>query len=119
MLAAFGMSLLDNQRDLTIVIIETNSDQSLMRGALRELKDAEITVVDALFGEGVMKLHQQGLVLRPDGAQRQRAAVAHFNLSDVLGRVWAHGGTWQCGGINRLIVNDYSGIKRDQPLSRC
>src|SRR5215217_6515505 len=89
------IGVLGDQRHLAVVVYEADARQALVGRALVEVHHVEVAHVDALFREGLVEAHHQGLVFGTDRAYRHGRAVAQLFVKDVLLRVRTDRGSWE------------------------
>src|ERR1035438_4225979 len=109
--------VLGDERDLAVVVIETDTHEASVGDALLKLERAEVTQIDAPLGEAFVELDHDRLVLGPDRADGHLLAVFHLPGADVLGRIGANGqlGQLVLGGLR--IVQDDAGVESDQVIA--
>src|SRR5215208_4685145 len=112
------VGLLGDQRHLTVVVYKADARQALVGGALVEVHHVEVAHVDALFREGFVEAHHQGLVFGSDRAYRHGRAVAQLFVGDVLFRVRTNRGSWEVFFLRLGVVQNDTGVEGYQALWR-
>src|ERR687897_3496176 len=107
-----------DQRHLAVVIYKADARQALVGRALVEVHHVEIAHVYALFREGLVEAHHQGLVFGTDRAYRHRRAVAQLFVKDVLLRVRTDRGSWEDFFLRLGVVQNDTGVEGYQALRR-
>src|SRR5918994_1466172 len=109
---------LGDQRHLTVVVYKADARQALVGGALVEVHHVEVAHVDALFREGLVEAHHQGLVFGSDRAYRHGRAVAQLFVGDVLFWVRTDRGSWEVFVLRFRVVQNDTGVEGYQALWR-
>ena len=112
------VGLLGDQRHLAVVVYKADARQALVGRTLVEVHHVEVAHVDALFGEGLVEAHHQGLVLGPDRAYRHWRAVAQLFVGDVLLRVRTDRRSWEVLFLRLGVVQNDTGVEGYQALGR-
>jgi hypothetical protein len=86
--------------------------------ALVEVHHVEVAHVDALFREGLVESHHQGLVFGPDRAYSHGRAVAQLFVGDVLFRVRTDRGSWEVFVLRFRVVQNDTGVEGYEALRR-
>src|SRR5829696_852262 len=107
-----------DQRHLAVVVYKADACQAFVGRALVEVHHVEEAHVDALFREGFVEAHHQGLVFRTDRAYRNGRAVAQLFVGDVLFRVRTDRGSWEIFFLRLGIVQNDAGVEGYQALLR-
>src|SRR5918999_1407378 len=107
-----------DQRHLTVVVYKADARQALVGRALVEVHHVEVAHVDALFREGPVEAHHQGLVFGTDRAYRHGRAVAQLFVGDVLLRVRTDRGSWEIFFLRLGVVQNDTGVEGYQALRR-
>src|SRR5215204_791056 len=106
------------QRHLTVVVNKADARQALVGRALVEVHHVEVAHVDALFREGLVEAHHQGLIFGTDRAYRHGRAVAQHFLGDILFRVRTDRGSWELFVLHLRVVQNDTGVEGYQALRR-
>src|SRR5918994_1188080 len=107
-----------DQRHLAVVVYKADACQALVGRALGEVHHVEVAHIDALFREGLVESHHQGLVFGSDRAYRHRRAVAQLFVGDVLFRVRTDRGSWEIFVLRLGVVQNDTGVEGYQALRR-
>src|SRR5215208_2876695 len=107
-----------DQRHLAVVVYKADACQAFVGRALVEVHHVEVAHVDALFREGLVEAHHQGLVFGPDRAYRHGRAVVQLFVGDVLFRVRTDGGSWEVFVLRLRVVQNDTGVEGYQALRR-
>src|SRR5665213_2641167 len=107
-----------HERDFPVVIIEADACQAFVRDALFQVQRAEVTVIDAFFGQRLVKLHHQRLVFGTDRADGHGRFVLQFPRPDVLHRIRADGWLGQFVFRRFGIVQNDARVERINPFRR-
>src|SRR5687767_15967336 len=73
-----------DERDLPIVVDETESREPRMTGPLLQRQRGEIAIIDALVGERRMKPHHRRFILGADGPNQDGRAIRQFARGRIL-----------------------------------
>ena len=103
-----------DEGDFAVVVVEAHAGEALVGNALIELQLAEVAVVDAFLGQGLVELDQQRFVFRPNGPDGDGSSVLQLPRGDVLSRVRPDGGLGQLVFRHVLGVHDDAGVQRDE-----
>src|SRR5918995_1654106 len=114
----FWIGVLGDKRHLTVVVYKADARQALVGRALVEVHHVEVAHVDALFREGLVEAHHQGLVFGTDRAYRHGRAVAQLFVKDVLLRVRTDRGSWEVFFLRLRVVQNDTGVEGYQALRR-
>src|SRR5829696_8583576 len=107
-----------DQSHLAVVVYKADACQALVGCALGEVHHVEVAHIDALFREGLVESHHQGLVFGPDRAYRHGRAVAQHFVGDVLFRVRTDRGSWEVFVLRFRVVQNDTGVEGYQALWR-
>ena len=86
---ALGDLELGDERDFTVVIVEADARQALVRHALAQQERVQVAQVHAPVGKRLVELDHQGLILGQDGPQDQVPALqqAIASITTTNGRM--------------------------------
>src|SRR5262245_38911211 len=116
--AGIRFVVINNQGDLTVVIIETNPGQSFVRYALWQLEGRKIAVINALLREGFMEFYHQRFVLRPNGTQGYRCPIGQRPGFDILNGVRTNRWLGQLSFSNFFAMQNDTSIEGNEPFRR-
>src|ERR1700720_1939030 len=89
------VEILGQQPDFAVVIEKTDPDQPLVCGSDAQLHVLEISQVDALIGEALVKFDHQRLIFCANRADVHLLTILHYPRGYILHWVWPDCGPWQ------------------------
>src|ERR1017187_2630833 len=114
----FGVLVFRHQRDLAIIVVEANTREPVMGDALTQRDHMKIAEGHALFGQGMVEVHHQWLILGTNGTDDNRRAVLHIGRAAVLSWIGSNRELRQAVFGHARLMQHHARVKRDQPLGR-
>jgi len=108
--------IINHQRQLAIVIVETDAREPFVRDALAQIQRAKVPVAHAPLGERFVEFHHQGLVFRTNRADDDRRAVLQLPGRHVLRGIGADRKPRQADFRRLRVVEDNARVQRDDLL---